>query len=151
MPSQTFSHRALSTAPAHEVWAGMDDVETWKEIPGVDRIVASETDESGHLESFTFEATIGGRAYRGQARRRDRVEGEHISWDIISPDISGAIAVDLESTDAGTAITVALTLTVEGFLASMFFPVITQALGRGFPEAVTEFAAGFSTHPHSQP
>ena len=128
----------------------MDDVETWKKIPGVDQIVASEADDSGRLESFTFEATMGGRAYRGQARRRDRVEGEHISWAITSPDISGAIAVDLEPADAGTAITVALTVTVEGFLASMFFPVITQALGRGFPGAVEEFAADFDAPPLGQ-
>lgn len=121
----------------------MDDVETWKKIPGVDRIVASETDDAGHLESFAFEATIGGRAYRGQARRRERVEGEHISWTITSPDIAGAIAVDLEPVESKTAITVSLTVAVEGFLASMFFPAITQALGRGFPEAVEDFATGF--------
>lgn len=147
MPSQTFTHRALTAAPADEVWAAMDDVDTWRKIPGVDRIVASEVDDTGRLESFIFEATIGGRAYRGQAKRRDRVEGEHISWAITSPDISGDIAVGLEPADAGTEVTVALTVSVDGFLAAMFFPAITHALGRGFPEAAEEFAAGLAAPP----
>ena len=62
-------------------------------------------------------------------------------WLIQSPDVGGSIDVSLAPLEIGTLVTVALTVSVDGFLASMFFPVITQALGRGFPEAVEEFVA----------
>ena len=138
-------HSARSDAPPSAIWDSLTRVETWEKIPGVDQVTSSRSDESGNLDAFTFIATIGGRPYRGTARLRDRVEPSRMAWDIDSPDVRGSIAVDLAPDDGGTTVTVALTVAVDGFLASMFFPAITQALGRGFPDAVAEFAASLSS------
>lgn len=143
MPSQTFRHSAHSAAPQASVWASLDEVETWERIPGVDSVVSSERDEAGALKSFSFQAMVGGRPYLGRATLLERTEPERVSWRIESPDLGGSVAVGLAPDGAGTTVTVELTVTVDGFLASMFFPVITGALGRGFPEAVEEFAASF--------
>ena len=124
------------------MWAALGDPKTWEGISGVDRVTDSERDEHGRLASFSFETTIGGRPYRGVARPGERVEGSRVVWLIESPDVGGSIDVSLVPLDLGTSVTVALTVSVEGFLASMFFPVISQALGRGFPEAVDDFVAG---------
>lgn len=147
MPSQTFTHRAISTASPTDVWAAMDLVATWEKIPGIDRVVGSEQDDQGRLESFSFEATVAGRPYRGRARRHDRVEEERISWRITSPDVNGSVAVDLTPVNEGTEISVDLTVAMDGFLASLFFPAVTQALGRGFPDAVQNFASALSRPP----
>ena len=123
------------------MWSALDDPLTWEGISGVDRVTDSTRDESGRLAAFSFETTIGGRPYRGVARPGERVEGSRVVWLIQSPDVGGSIDVSLAPLEIGTLVTVALTVSVDGFLASMFFPVITQALGRGFPEAVEEFVA----------
>ena len=126
------------------MWDELGLAETWENIIGIERVVEPHYDEDGQLQSFGFETTIGGRPYRGSARVSERVEGEKLAWSIQSPDVTGAIEVDLADHDDGTLITIALTLTMEGFLAAMFFPMVIQALGRGFPEAVEDFAASFS-------
>lgn len=142
MPSQTFTHTAHTPAPPAEVWAALDRPETWEGISGVDRVTDSTRNEDGTLSGFSFETKIGGRPYRGVARPGERIEGSRLVWLIQSPDVGGSIGVDLAPSGDGTDVTVSLTVSIEGFLASLFFPAITQALGRGFPEAVTEFAAG---------
>lgn len=141
MPSQTFTHTASTPVSPQEAWAALDDPSTWEGISGVDHVTDSERDEEGRLASFSFETTIGGRPYRGVALRDERVEGSRLVWLIQSPDVGGSIDVSLSPLEAGTDVTVALTVSIEGFLASLFFPVITQALGRGFPEAVEHFVA----------
>ncbi len=143
MPSQTFTHTAFTPASPVEVWAALDRPATWEGISGIDRVTDSTRDESGTLTGFSFETTIGGRPYRGMAVPGERVEGSRLVWLIQSPDVGGSIGVALAPAGDGTDLTVDLTVAVDGFLASLFFPAITQALGRGFPEAVGEFAASF--------
>lgn len=144
MPSQTLTHRAVTPVHRTEVWDALDRAETWENIIGIERVVEPHHDEDGRLQGFGFETTIGGRPYRGLARAAERVEGERLAWSIQSPDVTGAIAVDLADSNGGTLITISLTLTMDSFLGAMFFPVVVQSLGRGFPDAVEDFAASFS-------
>jgi carbon monoxide dehydrogenase subunit G len=140
--SQTFSHTASTATPVDRVWAALDRPETWAAIGGVDRVHDPVVDDEGRLMGFSFETRIGGIAYRGKASPRERMEGSVMAWDIDSPDIRGVTAVRLEGDgDAGTRLTVTLTVESKGMLASMFFPSIAGAVGRGLPGAVEEFAA----------
>jgi hypothetical protein len=144
VPSQTLTHSAVTAAERAQVWDELGLAETWENIIGIERVVEPHYDEDGQLQSFGFETTIGGRPYRGSARMSERVEGERLAWSIQSPDVTGAIKVDLFDNNGGTLITIALTLTMDGFLAAVLFPVVVQSLGRGFPQAVEDFAASFS-------
>jgi carbon monoxide dehydrogenase subunit G len=143
VPSQSFRHTARSDASPATVWAALDDETTWTRIPGVDRIVAASRGPDGTLTGFTFQASVGGQAYTGKATLGERVEPERVLWLISSPDLGGSVGVTLSPDGAGTSITVDLTVRAEGFLASMLLPLVASALGRGFPEAVEEFAASF--------
>jgi hypothetical protein len=143
VPSQTLTHGAVTAAERAQVWDALDRAETWENIIGIERVIEPHRDEDGHLQSFRFETTIGGRPYRGLARVAQRVEGEKLAWSIQSPDVTGAIEVDLADSNGGTMVSVSLTLAMDGFLAAMFFPMVVQALGRGFPQAVEDFAASF--------
>ncbi|MCO6501546.1 MAG: SRPBCC family protein [Acidimicrobiales bacterium] len=144
MPTETFRHTVHTDVPPATVWEALDEEETWSKIPGVDRILSAERDASGDLQAFNFEANVGGRAYVGRATIAERSAPERILWRIQTPDLGGTVGVDIQPEGDGTLLAVEVMVQVDGFLAAMFFPVITAALGRGFGEAVEDFAASFT-------
>ena len=144
MPKQTFTHQALTSAPIEEVWEALQLPATWEAIPGVDKVVDPIVDEAGALRGFSFQSVAAGRPYVGKATPAGRVEGESMNWDIVTTELKGALAVRIAPGGTGTQVEVTLAMESIGMLSSMFFPVITSALGSGFPRAVEEFAAGLS-------
>lgn len=144
MPTQTFTHEALTPASVEEVWAALQLPETWEAIPGVDHVVNPVVDEAGALRGFEFQSVAGGRPYVGKASPSGRVEGQLMSWDITTTELKGALSVEVVEGDDGTSVAVTLTIQSVGMLSSMFFPIIASALGSGFPRAVEGFAAGLS-------
>src|SRR5690606_36797616 len=141
MPTETFCQNAHTDVPPATVWEALDEEETWSKIPGVDRILSAERDASGYLQAFNFEANVGGRAYVGRATIAERSAPERILWRIQTPDLGGTVGVDTQTEGDGTLLAVAVMVQLGSFLAAIFFPAITAALGRGFGEAVEDFAA----------
>jgi carbon monoxide dehydrogenase subunit G len=142
VPRQTFTAAALASATRKEVWAALDQPETWAGIGGVQRVFDPIVDDSARLLGFGFETIAAGKRYIGQATPAQRVDAETMAWHIENSEIRGTITVDL--TDEGEDTRVAVTLDVEskGMLTSMFFPVIAGAIGSGLPEQVERFAVG---------
>ena len=146
MPSQTFTHRALTTASVEEVWEKLDQPATWEAIGGVDRVFDADLDGEQRLRGFSFDTVAAGRKYVGQARPHRRIEGEVMAWDIQNPEIRGVINVTLRPAGSdGTEIQVTMAVHSVGFLSSMLFPVIATAIGSGFPDTVDEFAHKLGT------
>jgi len=143
VPRETFNHKTLASAPIDKVWAALDLPETWESIGGIDRVVDSAIDTEGRLQSFAFDTMIAGNPYRGEATSARREEGRLIAWNIENSEIAGVITITLTESARGTEIEADLTVESKGFLASMFFAVISKTLGDGLPNSVDAFAAGF--------
>ena len=143
MPSQTFTHRSTTSAPVSEVWSALDRPQTWEAIGGVDRVFDPEIDDEGLLQGFSFETVAGGKRYVGVATPHRRVTGETMAWEIANSEVRGVTSVELSGDGEWTVITVTLEVRSAGFLSSMFFPVITKAIGNGLPRSVDDFAASF--------
>lgn len=124
-----------------EVWAALDQPETWEAIGGVDRIVDPKFDDAGRLVGFSFETVAAGRRYLGVATPRSRIEGETMAWDIQNSEVRGRTSVDIDGKGEQTLISVTVQVESVGVLSSMFFPVIATAIGRGLPRSVEAFAA----------
>ena len=143
VPSKSFKHTAVATAPIDDVWAALDQPQTWESIGGIDKIVDSNIDSDGRLRSFSFDTVVAGIPYRGKAIPAGREEGRLISWNIENSEIAGTITVTLSDKDSETTINVALRVESKGMLAAMFFSAVSKAVGTGLPGSVDAFAAGF--------
>lgn len=145
MPSQRFTHQSTTSAPIAEVWAALDQPETWEAIGAVDRVFDPVIDEEGRLRGFSFDTIAAGKRYIGDATPHERVEERRMTWRIRNSEVRGLTSVSLEPEGIGTRIAVSLDVESVGLLSSMFFPIIASAIGNGLPQAVEEFAAGFET------
>ena len=143
VPSKSFKHTAVATAPIDDVWAALDQPQTWESIGGIDKIVDSNIDSDGRLRGFSFDTVVAGIPYRGKAIPAGREEGRLISWNIENSEIAGTITVTLSDKDSETTINVALRVESKGMLAAMFFSAVSKAVGTGLPGSVDAFAAGF--------
>jgi len=143
VPSKSFHHTAVASAPIDDVWAALDQPQTWESIGGIDRVVDSNIDADGRLRGFSFDTVVAGVPYRGKATPAGREEGRLISWNIENAEIAGTITVTLLAEDSETTITVALTVESKGMLAAMFFSAVSKAIGTGLPGSVDAFASSF--------
>jgi len=143
VPTETFSHTAVTRAARTEVWKALDKPETWEGIGGVDKIIAPVMDEDGRLRGFSFETAVAGKIYLGKATPKAREESRLMAWTIENSEMRGVTTVQLTDDGPGTRVTVTLEVESVGMFASMFFPVIANAIGSGLPHTVDAFAAGF--------
>lgn len=143
MPKETFSHTALTRAARTEVWKALDKPETWEGIGGVDKVIAPVIDNDDRLRGFSFETAVGGKIYLGKATPKAREESRLMAWNIEISEVRGVTTVQLSDDGPGTRVQVTLEVESVGMFASMFFPVIANAIGSGLPQTVDAFAAGF--------
>jgi carbon monoxide dehydrogenase subunit G len=141
VPSETFTHTALTPASPGDVWEALDEPKTWAAIGGVDRVFDPNIDGEGRLRGFSFETVAGGMRYVGIAVPHERLEGELMAWKVRNSEVHGVTTVSLSPAEGGTEITVALEVNSAGLLSTMVFPLIARAIGSGLPQAVNEFAA----------
>lgn len=66
-----------------------------------------------------------------------------MAWNIENSEVRGVTTVQLTDDGPGTRVTVTLEVESVGMFASMFFPVIANAIGSGLPHTVDAFAASF--------
>jgi hypothetical protein len=120
------------------VWRALDDPVTWESVPGVDRVVDPIVDHAGRLRGFGFESVVAGKTYRGEATPAGREDQKLIAWDIRTSELRGRVMVALSGLGEGTRVYVSLHVEGTGMLGSLFFPVISSAIGGGFHETVEE-------------
>lgn len=144
MPSSTFSHTAHASAAALTIWRALQDAETWVGFGLMDTITGSVVDAE-RLVSFEWTATAAGSRHRGTATVGESIPGEHMVLQLASSEIAGTITVTLVPDGDTTAMTVTLAARSRGLLAGMFWGVVSDALERGLPRQVDQFAATFSS------
>lgn len=143
MPQETFTHKAIASAPVPDVFATLDEPSTWEQVGGVDRVLDPVIDPDGRLQGFSFEVRAAGKKYVGFATPHERTDNELMSWNVDTTEVRGTTQVALEPVEGGTEITVTLEVESKGLLSAMFFPVIASTIGSALPRSVDEFAAQF--------
>ena len=124
------------------IWTALQAAETWVGFGLMDAVTGAVVHE-GRLVSFDWTATAGGSRHRGTATVGESIPGEHMVLELDSSEIAGTITVTLVPDGDTTAMTVTLTARSRGLLAGMFWGVVSDALERGLPRQVDQFAARF--------
>lgn len=133
----TFSHTTtVNASPAH-VWTALQQAETWKNIGPIEEVWEATHDDDGSLTGYRWSAHAAGRTWIGHARTTDSERGKRLRLVLDSPEIHGAISVDID----GGEITVSMEAAPKGLLATMFWGTVRPALERGLPAQVEAFAA----------
>ena len=84
------------------------------------------------------------RKYRGRADVIDAEPGRMMALDLDAVEVAGRLTTVLsENGDGTTHLEVTLFVQAKGMLSTMFFPVVSDAVGRGLPGQVDEFARSF--------
>lgn len=144
MPAQSFAASATADAPSDLVWEMLDQSGTWQGITGVDEVFDETRGQAGRLEGFKFYTTLGEKRYVGTAAHGSRVEGESLTWNIETPEIRGSITVALATSNTNTDVEVTMRVESVSMMASVAFPFIASAIGKGFQATVDDFVAGLA-------
>ncbi|MEA1903286.1 MAG: hypothetical protein U9N56_07155 [Actinomycetota bacterium] len=140
MPRDSFVHAATTTASRPDVWAALQEPQTWEGIGGVDRVYNPVVDSDGQLRGFDFDTVVAGKPYVGKATPHNREEGRTMAWNIENSEIRGITQIELSDHQGGTEVTVSLEVESKGLLSTIFFGAITKTIGSGLPRTVEEFA-----------
>ena len=144
MLSATFQHTVTIDAPPNQVWDGLQDPDVWNSLGPVQKVWDPVTHD-GVLTGFKWSTDIGGAVYEGTgtATVQDRPDRYQLLLD--TSEITGTISVDLvDDRRGGTSVDVTVELRAKGLLSSMFFPVVSRAVGNGLPEQVMDMAVQLS-------
>ncbi len=140
MPEASFQHRAVAAAAPGEVWARLQDPDTWAAVAGVDR-TTDHIHDGSRLVGFRFSTSIAGVTYRGQARVVEARQLEAMTLGISSSELIGDIGVMLARIDPGTALDVSMRMRPSGIVGTLVFPVVSSAVANGFVDSVERLAA----------
>ena len=139
MPRASFSHAVDLTRPAAEVWARLQDAETWSQIGPVDEVWEEARATDGTLDGFRWSAHVGPTKYKGSAKVALAEAPHHMKLMLDSSELRGSLIADIDD-GAPTRLAVRLEVESKGAMAAMFFPLIAETIGRGLPEQVEQFA-----------
>ena len=143
MPSASFTHDVILSQPADEIWQRLQDAETWANIGPVDEVWDAEHDDDGSLRRYRWSTTVGLRSYRGTATTKHMDVPTLMSLALDGGELAGTLTTRLSQNGAGTAMEVTLEITSKGALSTLFFPLVSEVVGRGLPEQVERFAESF--------
>lgn len=144
MPSSNFEHTISIDAAPPEVWDGLQNPQIWRSLGPVQEVWDPEITD-GVLTGFQWSTEVGGKTYQGTgtATIKDRPDRYQLVLD--TSEMAGTITVDLSPTNpGGTTVHVTVEFRAKGFLSSMFFPMVSRAIGDGLPEQVEEMATQLS-------
>lgn len=141
MPRASFTHNVPVSSPPEEIWQALQLAETWSGIGPVDDVWDAAHNDDGSLRGFQWSAHVGPTKYKGSANVAVAVHPHHMKLNIASSELTGALIADVEDGESQTLV-VTLEVVSKGPLATMFFPIVAEAIGRGLPKQVEEFAAG---------
>ena len=144
MPAATFHDTIKVDAPASQVWDRLQEPDIWRSIGPVQNLWDPVV-EDGVLAGFQWSTDIAGVVYKGTgtATIQDRPDRYQLVLD--TSEMAGTITVDLSTGTAGeTIVDVTLDLRSKGLLSSMFFPVVSRAIGGALPGQVEDMSAQLS-------
>lgn len=139
MPQASFTHSVELTRPPNEVWVALQDAATWSGIGPVDDVWDPSHAADGTLESFRWSAHVGPTKYKGTAVVAAADGPRHMKLNLDSSEVKGSLVADIDG-DSSPSLAVTLEVVSKGAMASLFFPIIAEAIGRGLPEQVERFA-----------
>jgi hypothetical protein len=144
MPRASFTHHVTVPRSADEIWEQLQVAETWSNIGPVEDVWDAEHAEDGQLQRYRWSTTVGPRSYRGRAKVVASEPAHLMRLDLDATEVVGTLTTRLSQngTDA-TQLEVTLEIESRGTLSTLFFPVVSDAVGRGLPRQVEEFAAAF--------
>lgn len=141
MPRATFTHQAIAAAPVGAVWERLQDADTWANIGPVEDVHDPAVGESGALQSFRWSASVAAKRYPGTARVTVAVIEERMVLDLDAREVIGSLETHLEPNgDGSTIVTVTLEVVSRGTLSTLFFPIVSEAIAKGLPAQVENFA-----------
>ncbi len=141
MPAASFTHAADTSSPPEQVWQRLQRAETWANIGPVDE-VWDPVHDGDALRGYRWSATVGPTKYRGTARVVESAPPERMRLELDAREMAGELVADIiPNGDAATRITVTLRVESRGMLSTLFFPVVSEAVGNGLPAQVDRFAA----------
>ena len=144
MPRASFTHQVTVSRPADEIWDQLQVAETWSNIGPVEEVWDAEHSDEGHLERYRWSTTVGPRSYRGRANVIASEPGHLMRLDLDATEVVGTLTTRLaENGDSATHLEVTLEIESRGMLSTMFFPIVSETVGRGLPMQVEGFAATF--------
>ena len=141
MPSATYSHAASTRRTVDEVWLRLQEVETWSNIGPVEEVWDATHDDDGLLTGYRWSASVGPTRYRGKAEVVEVRVGELMQLDLDGGEIDGTLTTTISQNGDGSQVEVTLRIVSRGALSSMFFPIVSEVVGRGLPEQVNRFVA----------
>jgi hypothetical protein len=145
MPRATFTHQAVAAASVAEVWERLQQAETWANIGPVENVTDPHIDENGQLKSFRWSTTVAMKHYLGTAEVTRIDPEQRMTLALDAREVAGSLEAHLEPNGQGTTIvTVTLEVISRGTLSTLFFPVVSEAIARGLPVQVDDFAASLS-------
>ena len=134
MPDASFTTDAVVSRSTAEVWDRLQDAQTWSNIGPVEEVWDAEHDADGHLTRYRWSTTVGPRKYRGRADVVEADPGRMMALDLDAVEVAGRLTTVLsENGDGSTHLEVTLLVEAKGMLSTMFFPVVSDAVGRGLP------------------
>lgn len=141
MPRASFTHHVAIPRASDEIWGELQVAETWSNIGPVEEVWDEVHDDAGHLERYRWSTSVGPRTYRGKAIVAASVPGRLMRLDLDAGEVLGTLTTALsENGDGTTHLEVTLEVVSRGALSTMFFPVVADAVGRGLPTQVEQFA-----------
>lgn len=141
MAPDRFTHTVHVDAALERAWAVLQEPETWGSIAGVERVYDASHSPDGTLRSYRFLAEAGMKPYEGSAQTIEADAPALMVVTVDAAEIEGTITTELRSSNPhGTEMTVSLKIRPRGILAALFFPVVSNAIGSGFPRQIDEIA-----------
>lgn len=145
MPSASYSHATAVSLGAPEIWAKLNVPATWQAIGPVEDVTGPSFDDEGHLTGFKWHTRVGPRDIDGTAQVVDSTPNVCMAVALDAGELVGMLTAVIEPNGkTESQLEVTLAVTSKGGLASLFFPMISEALGKGLAGQVDEFAAGLS-------
>ncbi len=141
VPSAAFEHTAIAGTTIETAWQQLQDPGTWQGLAGVEEVFDVHHAPDGLLTAYRFRALAASQVYEGTARAVEAVNPSKIVLDIVTSEVNGRITTHLTEVDGGVAVHVSVSLRSKGFMSTLFFPVVAQAVGSGLPKQVDAFAA----------
>ena len=140
MPTEAFRATATTNTDPAGAWEAMQQPEAWEGIAGVERVTGPEFHADGSLARFRFEAEVGGKSYPGVAEVAESAPARSMTLQLATSELAATVGLALQDVDGGTEITIELTIRTSTFMASLFFPLVADVIGRGLPTAAEDFA-----------
>ena len=145
MPSAVFHNTITVNVPPDTVWDRLQEPDIWRSVGPVQNLW-DPTVEDGVLTGFQWSTDIGGVVYNGTGTAVDPERPYRYGLILDTSEMTGTISVELAAGNpGGTEVEVELELRSKGLLSSMFFPVVSRAIGNGLPGQIEELAVRLGT------